>query len=84
MPNEPKLPHEIPPMTPDQVMVELLRENEKLRRQLQDMQEERDQYKQWYLWEMAEHAVEPTAEELANAVPAIPLIEAAIKRLERS
>jgi hypothetical protein len=84
MPTEPKLPFDIPPMTADHVMAELLRENEKLRRQLADMQEERDRFKQYYLWEMARNAVEPTPEELANAVPAIPLIEAAIKRLERS
>ena len=71
------------PMTPDQVMAELLRENESLRRQLADMQRERDQFKQYYLWEMARNAPELTAEDLANAVPAIPLIDEAIRRLEQ-
>jgi hypothetical protein len=84
MPVDPKFPLDPPPMTADQVMAQLLRENEKLRRQLDDMQEERDRYKQYYLWEMARNDVAPTAEELENAVPALPLFEAAIERLERS
>jgi hypothetical protein len=72
------------PMTPDQVLAELLRENERLSRQLDDARHERDQYKQFYLWELAEHAEELTAEQIANAVPAGPIFEAAIKRLEQA
>jgi hypothetical protein len=75
--NEPK------PKTPDELMADLLRDNERLRRQLQDMQRERDEYKQYYLWEMARNAPELTAEDLATAVPARPLFEEAIKRLEQ-
>ncbi len=83
MPADPKFPLDPKPMTPEQVMAELLRENERLRRQLADMQHERDQFKKLYLWELAEHAEELTPEDIANAVPAIPLLEAAIKRLEQ-
>lgn len=83
MPADPKFPLDPRPMTSEQVMAELLRENERLRRQVADAQAERDQYKQFYLWELAEHAEEITPEDIANAVPAIPLLEAAIKRLEQ-
>ena len=75
--NEPK------PMTPDQVMAELLRENERLRRQLEDMQRERDLFKGLYNSEARKNDPELTAEDLANAVPAIPLLDAAIKHLEQ-
>lgn len=71
------------PMTHEQVIGELLRENERLRRQVEDAQRERDQYKQFYLWELAENDEELTPEDIANAVPARPLIEEAIKRLEQ-
>ena len=83
MPDNLQLPPDRPPMTVDQVLAELLRENERLRRQLADMQHERDQYKQFYLDELARNAVELTPEDIANSVPARPLIEAALKRLEQ-
>jgi len=75
---------EPPPMTPDQLLAEMFRENERLRRQVEDARHERDQYKKLYLEELARHAQELTPEDIANAVPARPLIEAAIKRLEQS
>ena len=71
------------PMTPDQVMAELLRENERLRRQVEDARHERDQFKKLYLGELARHAIEPTPEEIANAVPARPIIEQLMRRLEQ-
>jgi hypothetical protein len=84
MPVDPKFPFDPTPKTTEQLLAELLRENERLRRQVADAREERDQFKQFYLEELARNAPEFTAEDVANAVPAIPLIEAAIKRLERS
>lgn len=72
------------PMTPDKLLAEMLRENERLRRQVADAQHERDEYKQLYLGELALHDEELTPEDIAHAVPAMPLIEQAIKRLEQS
>lgn len=72
------------PMTPDQLLAEMFRENERLRRQVEDAQRERDQYKKLYLGELARNAEELTPEDIANAVPARPLFEQAIKRLEQS
>jgi hypothetical protein len=70
-------------MTHEQLIAELVRENERLRRQVADAQRERDQYKEFYLGELARHAEDLTPEELENAAPAIPLLDAAIKRLEQ-
>jgi len=83
MPADPKFPLDPSPRTPDQIMAELLRETERLRRQVADTQEERDQFKQFYLEELARNAEELTPEDVANAVPALPLIESAIRRLEQ-
>jgi predicted Zn-dependent peptidase len=72
------------PMTLDQLLAEMLRENERLRRQVEDARHERDEYKRLYLGELATHAEELTPDDVARAVPARPLIEQAIKRLEQS
>ena len=82
MPADKPLPLDKPPMTHEQLIAELVRENERLRRQVADAQRERDQYKEFYLAELALNTVEPTPEEIANAVPARPFIEQLIKRLE--
>jgi uncharacterized protein YabN with tetrapyrrole methylase and pyrophosphatase domain len=70
--------------TLDQLLAESLRENERLRRQVEDAYHERDEYKKLYLGVLAEHAEELTPDDIARAVPARPLIEQAIKRLEQS
>jgi hypothetical protein len=75
--NEPK------PKTPDEVMAELLRDIESLRHQLEDTQRERDLYKRLYNSEAGKNDPELTAEDIANAVPAIPLLDAAIKHLDQ-
>ncbi|MBP3957758.1 hypothetical protein J8F10_21105 [Gemmata sp. G18] len=72
-----------PPMTPDQLLAELLRENERLRRQLDDAHAERDQFKTLYLGELARNATPLTAEDLASATPARPFIEQLVRRLEK-
>lgn len=82
MPADKPLPLDKPPMTHEQLIAELVRENERLRRQVADAQRERDQYKEFYLAELAVNDEEPTPEEIANAVPARPFIEQLIKRLE--
>ena len=83
MSNDPKLPPDTTPRTHDQIIAELLRENERLRRQVTDVQIQRDQYKEFYLGELAEHDVELTPQDIVNAVPALPLLDRAIERLER-
>ncbi len=84
MPTEPNPPPDPMLKRLDQLLAESLRETERLRRQVADVQQERDQYKKYYLEELAKNAPELTPEDLANAVPARPLIEQAIKRLEKS
>lgn len=71
------------PKRSDEVMGDLLRENERLRRQVSETARERDEFKSLYMWELARNADELTAEDLATAVPAMPMLEAAIKRLEQ-
>ncbi len=71
------------PKTPGQLIAELVREVERLSRQVEDARHERDQYKKLYLGEVARNAVEPTPEEIAAAVPARPVFEALIRRLEK-
>ena len=83
MPVDPKFPLDPSPRSSEQIMAELLRETERLRRQVTDAQEERDQFKQFYLEELARNAEDLTPQDIANAVPARPLIDAAIKRLEQ-
>lgn len=70
------------PKTPGQLIAELFRENERLSRQVDDARYERDQYKKLYLGALARTLPELTAEDIANAVPAEPIIEAHIRRLE--
>ncbi len=70
------------PKTPGQLIAELFRENERLSRQVEDARHERDQYKKWFLNELARNLPELTAEDIANAVPAEPIFEAHIRRLE--
>jgi hypothetical protein len=72
-----------PPKTPDQLLAEVLRENERLRRQVEDARRERDQIKKLYLEGLARNAEQLTAEDLAGAIPARPFIEQLIERLER-
>lgn len=71
------------PKTLDQLLAELFRENARLERQVEDARHERDQFKMLYLHEIARHAVEPTPEEIAAAVPAEPFFEDLIRRLEK-
>jgi hypothetical protein len=71
------------PMTPDQVMAELLRENESLRRRVADVEHERDFFKQLYNSEAAKNDPELTAEDIASAIPARPYLEQLIARLEQ-
>jgi hypothetical protein len=71
------------PMTPDQVMAELFRENERLRRQVEDIQRERDFFKQLYNSEAAKNDPELTAEDIASAIPARPYLEQLIATLEQ-
>lgn len=80
---DPNLSHDSTVMNLDKLLAESVREIERLRRQVQDAHHERDEYKKLYHWELARHAVEPTAEDIANAVPARPLIEQYIKQLEQ-
>jgi hypothetical protein len=84
MPTEPTSPLNPTPKSLDQLLAEMLRENERLRRQLADAHHERDEYKRLYLGELASHAEELTPDDVARAAPARPLIEQAIRRLEQS
>jgi hypothetical protein len=70
--------------TRDRVLAELYRENVRLRRKLADLQSERDWYRRLYNLEAAKNDPELAAEDIANAVPAIPLLNAMTKRLENS
>jgi hypothetical protein len=71
------------PLTPDQLLAETLRENERLRRHLADTRHERDEFKQLYLSEAARNDPKLTAEDIAAAVPARPVIDDLIRRLEQ-
>jgi hypothetical protein len=82
MPTEPTPIPDPAPKSLDQLLADMLRENERLRRQVEDARQERDEYKRLYLWEMARNAEKLTPEDLTSGVPARPLIEEAIKRLE--
>lgn len=83
MPTEPNSPLDPKPMTLDQLLAEMLRENERLRRQVTDTQVERDQFKKLYLCEAARNDPELTANDIATAVPARPVIDEIIRRLEQ-
>lgn len=76
-------PNAPPPPTPPNPLAELVRENERLRRQLDAAQHERDAFKALYLGELAMNPPELTPEELATAVPARPFIEQLIRRLKK-
>jgi hypothetical protein len=80
---DPNGPVKPTPMTTDQFLAEMLRENERLRRQLEDAQHERDQIKKLYLETLSRHAEPLTPEDLAGAIPARPVIEQLIQRLEK-
>jgi hypothetical protein len=82
MGNEPNIPADQPPKTLDQLLAEAQRENERLRRQLSDVYRERDEFKKLFLEELAQNTPEPTEDELKNSIPARPLIEQLITRLE--
>jgi predicted Zn-dependent peptidase len=82
MANEKAFPYEQPPKTLDQMLADMLVENERLHRQLQDAYHERDQYKMLYLDEFARTADQLTPQDIANSVPARPLIEQIIRELE--
>lgn len=72
------------PKTLEQLLAEMLRENERLRRQIEDTQRERDQYKGLFLSQLARTVeTDLTAEDIANAVPAEPFLEDLIRRLEK-
>ena len=78
-----KFPLDPTPRSADQVIAELLRETEKLRRQVADAQGERDQFKTLYLAEAAGNDPKLMAEDIATAVPARPVFEELMRRLER-
>ena len=78
-----KFPLDPTPRSADQVIAELLRETEKLRRQVADAQGERDQFKTLYLAEAVGNDPKLTAEDIATAVPARPVFEELMRRLER-
>lgn len=80
---DPNAPLNPTPMTTDQFLAELLRENERLRRQVEDARHERDQFKKFLLAELGRHAEPLTPEDIAAAVPARPFIDQLIKRLEK-
>jgi len=84
MANENNFPLEQPPKTLDQMLAEMFRENERLRRQLEDAYHERDEIKKLYLEELARNAPEITEEDLKNAIPGRPFIEQLIQRLEQA
>jgi hypothetical protein len=71
------------PMTLDQLLAEYQRENERLRRQVEDARHERDQIKKLYLQELARHVDPLTPEDLAGATPARPFIDELIAQLEK-
>ena len=83
MSTDPNAPRNPTPMTTDQFLAELLRENERLRRQVEDAQHERDQFKSLLLSELSRNATELTEEDVAGALPARPFIEQLIQRLEK-
>jgi hypothetical protein len=82
MATDPNSPLNPTPKTLDQLLAESLRENERLRRQVEDAHHERDMFKKYYLDELARNAPELTPEIIANAIPARPMIEQLIRRLE--
>ncbi len=69
--------------TADELMAELFRENDRLRRQLADACQERDMYKKMYNGEVARNAILITKEDMANSIPARPFIGKLIKELEQ-
>ena len=77
------MPAEPTPRTHDQILAELYRDNERLRRQVTDAQFERDRFKRLYLDEAAQNDPKLTADDIAGAVPAGPIIEELLRRLER-
>ena len=77
----PKVSPDPIPMTQDQILEEVLRENERLRRQLADSNRERDRFEQLYLDEASVNDPKLTAEDFANAVPAGPIIASILQRL---
>ena len=83
MPPEDTAPLNPAPKTPGQLLAEMFRENERLQRQVEDARHERDQYKKLYLSALSHGVTELTPEDLATAVPARPIIEAHIRRLEK-
>jgi hypothetical protein len=74
MADESKIPFEQPPKSLDQLLAQMYRENERLRRQLGDAYHERNEHKKMYLIELARTAVPLTAEDIANSIPARPLL----------
>jgi hypothetical protein len=80
---DPNAPQNPTPMTTDQFLAEMMRENERLRRQLEDARHEREQIEKVYLEVLSLHAAPLTPEVLAGAVPARPVIEQLIQRLEK-
>jgi hypothetical protein len=83
MSSDPNAPRAPAPMTLDQLLTEFQRENERLRRQVEDARHERDQIKKLYLEVLARHAEPLTPEILAGATPARPFIDQLIDRLEK-
>ena len=83
MPADPNAPINPTPMTTDQFLAELLRENERLRRPVEDARHERDPFKSLLMSQLSRNATELTEEDIAGAVPAGPFFDRLIQRLEK-
>ena len=75
MPADPNAPLNPTPMTTDQLLAELFRENERLRRQVEDARHERDQFKKLLLSELSRNATELTEEDITGALPGSSLFQ---------
>jgi hypothetical protein len=80
---DPNVPSNPAPMSPDELLAELVRENERLRRQVEDARHERDHFKALYLGELARNPPPLSADDLASAIPARAFIDQLVNRLER-
>ena len=83
MPADPNAPLNPTPMTTDQFLAELFRENERLRRPVEDARHERNQFKSLLMSELSRNATELTAADIAGAAPAGPFFDRLIQRLEK-
>ena len=83
MSSDPKFPLDPAPKSTEERLAELMRENERLQRRVADTEMERDRFKRLYLEEAAANDPKLTADDIASAVPARPVIDDLIRQLER-